>query len=107
MNDDRQHLLDAAATVAMALYSFVAALGFRRVFGDWEFVNDVLIVVIVGHGLSWLLRQRRVHGCGRGRRDRDRARLGDRLAELPHHVHVGVPDHGDLEHRPGRPRSRA
>ena len=50
--------------LALALYSFVAALGFRRVFGDWEFVGDVLVVVIVGHGLSWLLRQqRRVHGA--------------------------------------------
>ena len=63
-NDDRRRVLDAAATIALALYSFVAALGFRRVFGDWEFVGDVLVVVIVGHGLSWLLRQqRRVHGA--------------------------------------------
>ena len=60
---ERRHLLDAAATVAMALYSFVAALGFRRVFGDWQFVGDVLILVIVGHGVSWLFRQRRVHGA--------------------------------------------
>jgi transglutaminase-like putative cysteine protease len=63
-SDDRRRVLDAAATIALALYSFVAALGFRRVFGDWEFVGDVLVVVIVGHGLSWLLRQqRRVHGA--------------------------------------------
>jgi transglutaminase-like putative cysteine protease/uncharacterized membrane protein len=63
-SDDRRRVLDAAATIALALYSFVAALGFRRVFGDWQFVGDVLVVVIVGHGLSWLLRQqRRVHGA--------------------------------------------
>jgi transglutaminase-like putative cysteine protease len=60
---DRRRLLDAAATLGLALYSFVAALGFARVFGDWTFVGDVLIVVIVGHGLSWLLRQRRVPGA--------------------------------------------
>jgi transglutaminase-like putative cysteine protease len=59
---DRRRVLDAAATVGLALYSFVAALGFARVFGEWDFVPDVLIVVIVGHGLSWLLRQRPVPG---------------------------------------------
>jgi transglutaminase-like putative cysteine protease len=57
---DRRRVLDVAATLALALYSFVAALGFRRVFGDWEFVGDVLAVVIVGHGVSWLLRQTRI-----------------------------------------------
>jgi len=57
---DRRRVLDIAATLALALYSFVAALGFRRVFGDWQFVGDVLAVVIVGHGISWLLRQTRI-----------------------------------------------
>jgi transglutaminase-like putative cysteine protease len=61
-NPDRRRVLDAAATVGLALYSFVAALGFARVFGEWDFVPDVLIVVIVGHGLSWVLRQRPVPG---------------------------------------------
>jgi transglutaminase-like putative cysteine protease len=60
---DRRRVLDAAATVALALYSFVAALGFARVFGEWDFVPDVLMVVIVGHGLSWLLRQWPVPGA--------------------------------------------
>ena len=55
---DRRRLLDAAATFGLALYSFTAALGFARVFGDWVFVGDVLVVIVVGHGLSWLLRQR-------------------------------------------------
>ncbi len=55
---DHRRVLDAAATVGLALYSFTAALGFARVFGDWVFVGDVLVVVVVGHGLSWLLRQR-------------------------------------------------
>jgi transglutaminase-like putative cysteine protease len=57
---DRRRVLDAAATIGLALYSFTAALGFARVFGDWVFVGDVLVVIVVGHGLSWLLRQRPV-----------------------------------------------
>ncbi len=60
---DRRRVLDAAATLGLALYSFVAALGFARVFGEWTFVGDVLVVVIVGHGLSWVLRQRPVPGA--------------------------------------------
>ena len=54
--------LDLAATIALATYSFIAALGFGRVFGDWEFVGDSLIIVIVGHGLSLVLRWLRVPG---------------------------------------------
>jgi transglutaminase-like putative cysteine protease len=60
---DQRRVLDAAATVGLALYSFTAALGFARVFGDWVFVGDVLIVIVVGHGLSWLLRQWPVPGA--------------------------------------------
>ena len=52
--------LDAAATAGLALYSFVASLGYARVFADWQFVADVAVVVIVGHGLSFLLRRLRV-----------------------------------------------
>ena len=59
---DRRDGLDLAATAALALYSFVAALGFARVFGDWEFVADVAVVVLVGHGLSLLLRRLAVPG---------------------------------------------
>ena len=55
-------MLDVAATIALALYSFVAALGFARVFGDWEFVSDVAVVVLVGHGLSLVLRRLSVPG---------------------------------------------
>jgi len=54
--------IDLAATIALATYSFIAALGFGRVFGDWEFVGDSLIIVIVGHGLSLVLRWLRVPG---------------------------------------------
>ena len=39
--------LDVVATLALAAYSFVAALGFARVFADWQFVRDVGVIVIV------------------------------------------------------------
>ena len=42
--------LDIVATIALATYSFVAALGFARVFADWQFVRDLLVIVIVGQG---------------------------------------------------------
>jgi transglutaminase-like putative cysteine protease len=54
--------LDAAATVALATYSAVAALGFARVFGDWEFARELLAIVIVGHGTSFLLRRVQLSG---------------------------------------------
>ncbi|MET0580312.1 MAG: DUF3488 domain-containing protein, partial [Ilumatobacteraceae bacterium] len=59
----REVELDAVATVGLAAYSFVAALGYARVFGDWQFVGDVLLIVIVGHGSSLLFRHTRVHGA--------------------------------------------
>jgi transglutaminase-like putative cysteine protease len=60
--DARREALDVIATIALAAYSFVAALGFARVFADWQFVADVSVVVVVGHGLSLLLRRLHVAG---------------------------------------------
>ena len=60
--EGRREALDLAATIALAAYSFVAALGFARVFADWQFVADVAVVVIVGHGSSLLLRRLHVPG---------------------------------------------
>src|SRR6185295_2089204 len=57
---DRRDGLDAIATLALALYSWVAALGFARVFADWRFISDVTVIVIIGHGTSLLLRRLRV-----------------------------------------------
>lgn len=54
--------LEVAATLGLAVYSVVAAMSFSRVFGADLFVGDVLIVVIVGHGASLLLRLARVPG---------------------------------------------
>ncbi len=55
--------LDVAATLGLALYSLIAALGFARVFGDWEFVGDAVIIVVVGHGASLVLRRLPVPGA--------------------------------------------
>ena len=59
---DRRFALDAAATLGLAVYSLIAALGFARVFGGWEWVADVLVIVILGHGLSFVLRHVHVPG---------------------------------------------
>jgi transglutaminase-like putative cysteine protease len=59
---DRRDGLDIVATIALATYSFVAALGFARVFADWQFVRDITVIVIVGHGTSLVLRRLRVPG---------------------------------------------
>src|SRR3954454_10878304 len=59
---DGREGLDVVATLALALYSFVAALGFARVFADWQFVRDIAVIVIVGHGSALVLRRLRVPG---------------------------------------------
>ena len=64
-SEGRREALDVAATLALAAYSFVAALGFARVFADWQFVADVGVVVVVGHGVSLLLRRLHVPGSWR------------------------------------------
>jgi transglutaminase-like putative cysteine protease len=60
--DTRREDLDLVATFALALYSLVTALGYVRVFGDWEFLPDAALIVVVGHGLSLLLRRLHVPG---------------------------------------------
>jgi len=52
--------LDLIATLAIALYSATVALGFARVFSGWEFLDNLLVFVIVGHGSSLILRRLRI-----------------------------------------------
>ncbi len=54
--------MEIAATLGLALYSVVAALSLNRVFGDDQFLGDVLILVAVGHGSSLAGRLARVPG---------------------------------------------
>ncbi|MEX2625918.1 MAG: DUF3488 and transglutaminase-like domain-containing protein [Ilumatobacteraceae bacterium] len=53
---------DVVATLALASVSVAVVLGFARVFPGWGFLGDLLTLVIVGHGLSFVLR--RLHTPG-------------------------------------------
>lgn len=53
---------DLAATAALTLYSFMVAVGFARVFSGWDFLVELGSLVVLGHGVSFLLRRARVSG---------------------------------------------
>ncbi|MEO6570818.1 MAG: DUF3488 and transglutaminase-like domain-containing protein [Ilumatobacteraceae bacterium] len=53
---------DLGATAALALYGLAVAVGFARVFGGWAFLTDLGVLVVLGHGLSLVLRRARVPG---------------------------------------------
>ena len=53
---------DLTATAALTLYSFVVAIGFARVFSGWDFLVELGVLVVVGHGVSLALRRARVTG---------------------------------------------
>jgi transglutaminase-like putative cysteine protease len=55
-------LAELGATAAVALFSCTVALGFARVFSGWEFLADLLVVVVVGHGVGFVLRRLGVSG---------------------------------------------
>lgn len=62
MTDRTRLERDLAATVALAAYSLAVAVGFARVFSGWEFLTDLAVLVIVGHGASFVLRRAGVNG---------------------------------------------
>ncbi len=62
MSDTTRLERDLAATFAVALYSLAIAVGFARVFSGWDFLADMVILIIVGHGTSFALRRARVSG---------------------------------------------
>ena len=47
---------EAVATGALILYSLAVAAGFARVFSGWDFFDNLLVIVVVGHALSFALR---------------------------------------------------
>lgn len=53
---------DLAATAGLTLYSLTVALGFARVFSGWEFLVELGLLVVLGHGVSFMLRRARVRG---------------------------------------------
>jgi transglutaminase-like putative cysteine protease len=53
---------DLAATAAITIYSLAVAIGFARVFSGWDFLGDLALIVVLGHGVSFALRRMRVSG---------------------------------------------
>lgn len=51
---------DVLATCGLALFSATVAAGFARVFSGWEFFDDLLLLVLVGHGAGLVLRRLQV-----------------------------------------------
>src|SRR6188474_461425 len=52
--------LDLAATIGMIAYAITVALGFSRVFVGWDFLTDLVVIAVVGHGSSYVARRLRV-----------------------------------------------
>jgi transglutaminase-like putative cysteine protease len=50
-------VMDLSASSALALYSAAVAAGFARVFSGWDFLDNLLVIVLVGHGSSLILRR--------------------------------------------------
>lgn len=53
---------DAVATLALAGYAMVVAVGFARVFSGWSFLAPLATLTVAGFGLSFLLRRLRAPG---------------------------------------------
>ncbi len=52
--------LDIVATLGLTVYSVAVAVGFSRVFPDWDFLRDLVLIAVAGHGSSLVLRRLRV-----------------------------------------------
>jgi transglutaminase-like putative cysteine protease len=48
---------DITASLAVAAFSIAVAAGFARVFSGWDFLRDLAVVVVVGHGVGLVLRR--------------------------------------------------
>lgn len=53
---------DLGATIPLTLFSATVAAGFARVFAGWQFLENLLALVVIGHGMSFALRRSRVAG---------------------------------------------
>ena len=51
---------DLVATLALGAYSLAVAAGFARVFRGWDFLPDLVVLLVVGHTISFVLRRARV-----------------------------------------------
>ncbi len=48
---------DIAASLAVAAFSIAVAAGFARVFSGWDFMRDLVVVVVVAHGVGLVVRR--------------------------------------------------
>ncbi|MEY2958845.1 MAG: hypothetical protein RLZZ01_1413, partial [Actinomycetota bacterium] len=51
---------DVVTTGTITLYSLVVAASFARVFDGWGFLGELAIVVVAGHGWSFIARRLRI-----------------------------------------------
>lgn len=51
---------DLAASAAVAAFSIAVAGGFARVFSGWNFMSDLIVIAVAGHGVALLLRRTRI-----------------------------------------------
>ena len=60
--DDRDEPLglDLAATLGMIAYAIAVAIGFSKVFVGWDFLRDLVLIAVVGHGVSYVTRRLRL-----------------------------------------------
>ncbi len=57
-DSERSFVDDLVASGALVVYSAVVAAGFARVFEGWNFLDELLPIVVVGHGFGLLTRRR-------------------------------------------------
>lgn len=52
--------LDLVATLGLIAYSITVGVGFSRVFFQWDFLRDLVLIAVAGHGASYVMRRLRV-----------------------------------------------
>ena len=53
---------DLVATLALTSYTIAVAVGFGRVFSGWDFLPEMVLIALVGHGASFVMRRARLTG---------------------------------------------
>ena len=48
---------EVLATLGLLLFSCAVAAGFARVFAGWQFIDDFVVMAVVGHGAGFALRR--------------------------------------------------
>ena len=53
---------DLVATAALCTFSIVVGIGYARVFSGWTFLDEMVVIAVVGHGVGFVLRRLRTPG---------------------------------------------